>query len=217
MILKARIAQRKHSMCSFTVVAALQTRCKEGVLSIPPFFGHTRCMVKPTHSLVPSWWTLGGHRPHIHQNTYPPIDPLDASSSFETNVSRWSTHPQSSSRLALYGVPLQNIPTLLNAFTSAVKAKELSSPELEEYYTLSRLAHVQSHDNKREIDIIYTNPSPHGSLTLLHTATVQHPIQNDGPHHTTRTSCRSLVLTRRILNCTENESKSDHARRTHEF
>ena len=102
------------------------------------------------------WSRPGGHPPHIQQKIYPPIDPLNPTSFFESNVSRWSTHPQSSSRLALYGVPSQDIPALLDAFTSAVKAKELSSPELEEYYTLSRLAHVQSHDSDREIDIYST-------------------------------------------------------------
>ena len=109
---------------------------------------------------------------------------------------------------------MQNIPALIHAFTSAVKAKDFSSPELEEYYTLFRLAHVQSHDSDREIDIIY---STMGLSSLLQPATVQHPTQNDGPHHTTRTSCRSLVLTRRLLSCMEEASKSDHARRTHEF
>ena len=128
-------AQRKHSTCSLWLLPSCR-RCATAFSSIPMVFGHTRCMVKSTRSLVPSWWTLGGHPLHIHQNTYPPIDLLNAPS-FETNVSRWRTHPQSLSRLALYGVPLQDIPALINAFTSAVKAKELSSPELEEYYTLS--------------------------------------------------------------------------------
>ena len=126
------------------------------------------------------------HRPHIHQNTYPPIDLLNVPSFFfESNVSRWSTHPQSSSRLALYGVPSQDIPALLNAFTSAVKAKELSSPELEDYYTLSRLAHVQSHDSDREIDIIYSttffawvsHPSSTPRLSNIPQKTTDHIIQ----------------------------------------
>ncbi|KIK01317.1 hypothetical protein K443DRAFT_98809 [Laccaria amethystina LaAM-08-1] len=123
---------------------------------------------------------------HIHQNTYPPIDPLNPTSSFfESNVSRWSTHPQSSSRLALYGVPSQDIPALLNAFTSAVQAKELSSPELEDYYTLSRLAHVQSHDSDREIDIIYSttffawvsHPSSTPRLSTIPQKTTDHILQ----------------------------------------
>ena len=118
------------------------------------------------------WSRPGIHPPHIQQKIYPPIDALNATSFFESNVSRWSTHLQSSSRLALYGVPSQDIPTLLDAFTSAVEAKELSSPELEEYYTLSRLAHVQSHDSDREIDIIY-------STTFF--AWVSHPSNPYGP------------------------------------
>ena len=119
----------------------------------------------------------GGRPPQIHQNTYLPIDPLDASSSFETNVSRWSTHPQPSSRLALYGVPLQDIPALLNAFTSAVEAKELSSPELEEYYTLSRLAHVQSHDSHREYSTWVSHPSSTPQLSNIPHKTMDHIIQ----------------------------------------
>ena len=84
------------------------------------------------------WSCPGGHPPHIYQNTYPPIDPLNFTFSiFESYVSRWSTHPQPSSYLTLYGIPSQDFPALLDPFTSAVKAKEPSSPELEEYYTLS--------------------------------------------------------------------------------
>ena len=62
---------------------------------------------------------------------------------------------------------------------------ELSSPELEEYYTLSRLTHVQSHDSDREIDIIYSttffawvsHPSSTPHLSSIPQTTTDHIIQ----------------------------------------
>ena len=127
----------------------------------------------------------GRHPPHIPQNTYPPIDPLNATSFFESNISRWSMHPQTSSHLALYGVPSQDILALLDTFTSAVKAKELSSPELEDYSTLSRLSHIQLHDSNREIDVIYSttffawisHPSSTLHLSSIPQTTMDHIIQ----------------------------------------
>ena len=41
--------------------------------------------------------------------------------------------------------------------------------------------------------------------------------ENNGPHPTTRTSCRSFVLTRAIPSCTEDATKSERARQTDQF
>ena len=62
---------------------------------------------------------------------------------------------------------------------------ELSSPELEEYYTLFRLAHIQSHDGDREINIIYrstffawvSHPSSTPCLSSIPQITMGHIIQ----------------------------------------
>ena len=55
------------------------------------------------------------------------------------------------------------------------------------------------------------------SLQSVRATTLQQTTDHDGPHHTTRTSCRSFVLTRTIPSCTEDTSKSNRARQTDQF
>ncbi|KAK0187082.1 P-loop containing nucleoside triphosphate hydrolase protein [Armillaria mellea] len=76
---------------------------------------------------------------------------------FEKHVADWAASKRVADRLALFGVPVEHVPTVLLVFTQAVTSKKLSTHNGYLDYSLERFGRMSPDDDERQyFDMVYS-------------------------------------------------------------